>query len=191
MTFNDCIDVIRCDLRCRHQRFSLVVLFKDPVARFHVYLRLTEYLGERSKSPLYWLVKWRFLVLSSRLGFSIPENTLAPGVYLPHYGTVVVNSRARVGEKSVLNVGVVIGRHPNSKDDVPVLGRGVYVGPGAKIFGAINLGDGCVIGANSVVDKNVAESELWVGIPAKFKRKLTEDEYQKFIPDSDTQHGAH
>lgn len=182
MTFKDSLDVVRCDLRSRGQNLSFAVIAKDPIARFHLYLRLTEFLSTRSRSPLYYFIKWRFLVLSSRLGFSIPEHTLGKGVYLPHYGTIVVNSKSKVGAYSVLNVGVVIGRHPSSKEQVPIVGEGVYVGPGAKLFGAISVGDYSVIGANSVVTKDVPERQLWAGVTAKFVREISDQETELYIP---------
>jgi len=185
MTFKECIEVIECDLRSRKQPLAVATLVKDPIARFHLYLRLTEYLGRRGRSPLYYIVKWLFLRLSRLLGFSIPENTLGRGVYLPHYGTIVVNSKAVVGDYCVLNSGVVIGRHPVSKRDVPTLGVGVFVGPGAKVFGAISLASCSVIGANSVVTKDVSSQEFWAGAPATLKRSISESEYRNFISNSD------
>jgi len=182
MTLENCLEIIRVDLSSRSQKLGLVCILKDPISRFHLYLRLCEYLrGRSSLAPLYYFTKWRFLSLSSRLGFSIPENTLGKGVYLPHYGTIVVNSRAYVGDYSVLNVGVVIGRHPSSKDKVPKLGEGVYLGPGVKVFGSVVIGAHSVIGANGVVTGDVPPRELWVGSPAKTLRQISENEYQDFV----------
>lgn len=144
------------DLCSRNQGFSLVRFVVDPVTRFHWYMRVAE---GASKciflKPLYFIFKYLYLSLSLKLGFSIPLFTLEPGVYIPHWGTIVINSRATVGSGSVINVNVVIGRHPSSKDLVPRIGRNVYIGPGAVISGRIVIGDGAVIGANSVVLKNV------------------------------------
>jgi len=181
MIFKECVETITCDLRSRKQKFNLMTLIKDPIARFHAYLRLTEYFSGSKLVPLYYLCKWRFLTLSCRLGFSIPEGTLGKGVYLPHYGTIIVNSRSFVGDYSILNAGVVIGRHPSSKDKVPKLGQGVYLGPGAKVFGDITIRDGSAIGANSVVTCDVPARELWVGSPARLLRPIDQKEYQSFI----------
>ena len=186
MNFAECLSIVRCDLTSRAQVLNLSNLFKDPISRFHLYLRLTEYLATKKRSnvflsPLYYFTKWRFQSLSARLGFSIPENTLGKGVYLPHYGTIVVNSKAYVGDYSVLNVDVVLGRHPSSKDAVPVLGRGVFVGPGVKVFGDANIGSHSVIGANSVVSSTIPAQQLWAGSPASFKRVIELPEYKQFV----------
>lgn len=182
--FKQCIETIKCDLSSRNQGLNLASLMKDPIARFHAYLRLTEHLSDSKLRPLYFFFKWRYLSLSRRLGFSIPEGTLGKGVYLPHYGTIVVNSRSYVGEYSVLNVGVVIGRHPSSKDKVPKLAAGVYLGPGVKVFGDLVIGEKSVVGANSVVTRDIPAGELWVGSPARLLRCVSEQEYQSFVSNS-------
>jgi serine O-acetyltransferase len=49
----------------------------------------------------------------------------------------------------------------------PTLGRDVTVGSGAAILGAITVGDGARIGANSVVVKDVPPNATVVGIPGR------------------------
>jgi len=43
----------------------------------------------------------------------------------------------------------------------------VYIGPGAKIFGAITIGDGAAIGANAVVHRDVSPGVTVGGVPAR------------------------
>ncbi len=194
MKFAECVDIIECDLASRKQRLSGLSIAKDPISRFHLYLRLTEYFdlkrsGNALVVPLYYFLKWRFQSLSVRLGFSIPEHTLGKGVYLPHYGSILVNSKSFVGDYSVLNVGVVLGRHPSSKDAVPVLGEGVFLGPGVKVFGTARIGARSVIGANSVVSYDIASQQLWAGMPAVFKRAIEFEEYKKMVAIPDVWQG--
>jgi serine O-acetyltransferase len=47
-----------------------------------------------------------------------------------------------------------------------MLGDNVSVGTGAVIIGPINVGTNSIIGANSVVTKNVPENVIVSGIPA-------------------------
>ena len=49
---------------------------------------------------------------------------------------------------------------------VPIIGKNVYTGAGAKIIGNVHIGDGAIIGANSVVIKNIPIGETWAGVPA-------------------------
>lgn len=100
-------------------------------------------------------------------GFSIPWIVCGPGLSIAHYGTIVINGNARIGTHCRINIAVNIGANNGSKK-APILGDNVYIGPGAKIFGDINIADNVMIGANSVVNKSVEEiGSAVVRIPAK------------------------
>jgi len=94
-----------------------------------------------------------------RLGFSIPINVFGPGLSIPHYGTIVVNSNAKVGRNCRLHVGTNIGMH---KDAAPVIGDNVYIGPGTIIFGGIEIANNVSIGANTTVSKSITEENVVV-----------------------------
>ena len=49
---------------------------------------------------------------------------------------------------------------------------GVFIGAHSIILKGVTIGERSVIGANSVVTKNIPSDELWAGNPAKFIRKL-------------------
>jgi len=49
---------------------------------------------------------------------------------------------------------------------------GASIGANATILGGLTIGKHAMIGAGSVVTKNVPNGELWVGNPAKFVRKI-------------------
>jgi serine O-acetyltransferase len=107
-------------------------------------------------------------------GISLPpEAEVEGGLYIGHFGHVVVNARARIGRNCNLSPGVVIGSGGRGATDgrpregVPVLGDRVYVGPGAVLFGPIEIGDDAAIGANAVVTKSVPERGVVAGVPAR------------------------
>lgn len=130
-------------------------------------MRRLEYLTNCGNGPLYkalkLIVKIKYKKLAMKLGFSIPINTFGPGLYIPHYGTIVVNGKAKVGSDCKLCTDVCLG---NSRGGVPVIGNNVYIAPGAKIFGDIVIGDNCFIGANAVVNKSFPSDVTIVGVPA-------------------------
>jgi len=66
-------------------------------------------------------------------------------------------------------------QHPVSKGDV-IIGNDVWIGWGAKIFSGVTIGDGAVIGAYSVVTRNVAPYEIVAGNPLKTIRKRFDDD---------------
>lgn len=108
----------------------------------------------------------RFRQLSAKLGFTIPINVFGPGLIIMHRGTIIVTPNARVGANCKINADVQIG--PGRDGGAPRIGDNCYIGPGAKIFGNITLGNNIRIGANAVVNKTFSDDNiLLVGIPAK------------------------
>lgn len=68
-----------------------------------------------------------------------------------------------------------IVNNPSSKGDV-VIGNDVWIADGAKIMSGVTIGNGAVICANALVNKDVAPYTLVAGIPAKPIRKRFSDE---------------
>lgn len=64
--------------------------------------------------------------------------------------------------------------HPKSKGDV-IIGNDVWIGHESVIMSGVNIGDGAVIGARSVVTKDVAPYSIVAGNPARFVRKRFDD----------------
>ncbi len=157
------------DLRhSQYEKYSVMIYFKKPIIRFLRRMRRIEYLTNCRRNNIFSRIQRRYLVLLNdrlavRLGFTIPINTLGPGVCLPHYGTIVISSTSKIGKNSRIHHGVGIGNFNGS----PVIGDNVYIGPGAKLFGDIKIGDNVSIGANSVVNKSVENNVAVAGVPAK------------------------
>ena len=136
--------------------------------RFQLRLRRIEYLHNTAgHNPLKGL--WRFVLevvnhrLATRLGFTIPKNVFGPGLHIVHYGTIVVHPDARVGRNCRLHPSTSIGDY----NGVPHLGDNVYIGPGAKIYGPVTLGDNVAVGANAVVNKSFGSNVTLGGVPAR------------------------
>ena len=90
------------------------------------------------------------------------------GLYLPHPVGVVVGETAVIGKNCILHQGVTLGdRGECHAGSDPQLDDYIEVGTGAKILGAVHLGNYVRVGANSVVLKDVAAYEVAAGIPAK------------------------
>ena len=136
--------------------------------RFQLRLRRIEYLHNTAgHNPLKGM--WRFVLevvnhrLATRLGFTIPKNVFGPGLHIVHYGTIVVHPDARVGRNCRLHPSTSIGDY----NGVPRLGDNVYIGPGAKIYGPVTLGDNVAVGANAVVNKSFGSNVTLGGVPAR------------------------
>jgi len=114
---------------------------------------------------IWFITKSQFRKLSVKLGYSIPINVFGPGLSLPHRGNIIVNPNTKIGDNCRIHVGVNIGAH---HDKAPKIGNNVYIGPGAIIFGDIEIADNVSIGANATVNKSILESHTVVaGTPAK------------------------
>ena len=90
-----------------------------------------------------------------------------PGFVLIHSNGVVINGSVRAGRNVLVEHQVTIGAE---EYESPTLGNDIYVGAGAKIIGAITVGDGARIGANAVVVDDVPAHATVVGIPARVVR---------------------
>ena len=70
---------------------------------------------------------------------------------------------------------------PPAISDLPlkgdtVIGNDVWIGQNAVILPGVHIGDGAIIGANSVVGSDVAPYTIMIGNPAKPLRKRFDDE---------------
>ncbi len=143
-----------------------------PQLRFQKKLRKTEYFMNCRNSwiwkPYILLLKYRLFRSGMKLGYTIPPNVFGPGLAIVHIGTVVVSNLARIGENCRIHTCVNIGADARHGKDAPTIGDNVYIGPGAKIFGGIEIADGIAIGANSVVLDSFEERNISIaGIPAR------------------------
>lgn len=90
------------------------------------------------------------------------------GFVLMHPHGVIINSGVRGGRNVVIESGVVIGAARNGLPvEVPTIGDDVFIGAGAKILGAVRIGNNVRIGANAVVVKDVPDGSTVVGVPAR------------------------
>ena len=171
-SFKECQEYIKGDafryLGKEGGAFSLY--FKVPGFKYTVWLRLCSYLcGRRSLLPLYAYAKYKHKKLSIKYGIQIPFGTvIGKGFYMGHYGGIVVNGNAIIGNNVNLSQGVTIGMsNRGERAGYPILRDNIYIGPGAKIVGRVVISSGVAIGANAVVTKDIPENAVVVGIPAR------------------------
>jgi len=106
--------------------------------------------------------------LGSRLGFIISAGCFGDGLKLEHFGSVIVNPKARIGKNCTIHGNCCIGSKGGFPDDSPVIGDNVDIGQGAQILGGIKVADNVRIGAGAIVVKDILTPGVTVvGIPAK------------------------
>ncbi len=97
-----------------------------------------------------------------------PAAVIGKGFFIDHGMGVVIGETTEIGAYVTLYQGVTLGGTGNEQGKRhPTLGNHVIVGAGAKILGAIVVGDHVRIGANSVVLKSIPAHNTVVGIPGK------------------------
>lgn len=156
-----------------------VIFEKDPAARnvleiLVCYPGLHALLFHRAAHSL-WCYKLKFLArFVSYIGRFLTGIEIHPGArigkkfFIDHGMGVVIGETAEIGDNVILYHGVTLGSTTWKKvKRHPTLGNDVIVGAGAKILGAITVGDGCVIGSGSVVVKPVPPNSTVVGIPGR------------------------
>lgn len=84
---------------------------------------------------------------------------------MPHPNGIVIHPGATIGCNCLIFQQVTIGTREGQAP--PVIGGHVDIGAGAKILGAVTIGNHACIGANAVVLKDVPEDKTAVGVPAK------------------------
>lgn len=102
-------------------------------------------------------------------GISIrPQAVIGEGLYINHGSSVYISGDAVIGRHCNISHEVTIGVGGRDlQRGVPRLGNRVFIGPGAKLFGSIVIGDDVAIGANTVVTHSIPDRAVAAGIPAK------------------------
>ena len=104
-----------------------------------------------------------------------------PGLVLIHATGVVINGQVQGGANVHIEHQVTIGAERRRS---PIIGNDVFIGAGAKVLGAVRVGDGARIGANAVVVEDVPPYTTVVGIPARVVRqRLAPVETTNHLPD--------
>lgn len=115
------------------------------------------------------LLRWiMFLLYNSVIP---PQCSIGKHSWFAHGGIgVVLHPDCIVGERVLIGQGVTLGG--NFGSGAPKIGNDVWIGPGARILGAVTIGDNSIIGANSVVIKNVDENSVIGGVPGKLIKTI-------------------
>jgi serine O-acetyltransferase len=96
---------------------------------------------------------------------------IGPGFRIEHAGKSYINAAAVFGAGCTImhNVTVGVSHSRRGGSGVPVVGDRVFIGPNAVLYGGIHVGDDAMIGANSVVNRDVPAGALAAGVPATIR----------------------
>lgn len=115
---------------------------------------------------------WRLILRHHQIkyGFQIyPETQIGEGLYLGHWGSLVINPKAKIGRNCNIAQGVTIAQANRGKNEgVPEIGNEVWIGPNAVIVGNIKIGDNVLIAPNAYVNIDIPSNAVVMGNPATF-----------------------
>ena len=118
----------------------------------------------RATMPFYWLV---YRLIETLVGISLPKDAvIGPGLRIWHFGGIFLHNDVRIGANCTLRQGVTIGNRQEG-GPVPVIGDDVEFGCYAQALGGVRIGNGCRIGAMSVVLTDMPDGSTAVGVPAR------------------------
>lgn len=140
------------------------------------HLRYVEYYQDKNKLTFLWHFFW-YKRLGFKLRMTIYPNTLGPGFRIYHAGDFVhVGPNVRIGRNCTMLPGVVFGNKTEEPDERPVIvGDNCYFGLGAKIFGSVRIGNNVIVGANTVVTKDIPDNAIVGGVPARIIKYKSND----------------
>lgn len=167
-----------------------MMLHKIKVAVYYILfynLPNSRYLGFFSHCRCWYLHKV-MKVLSS-----VESTKIENRVYLSQFRNVKIGRGCRINENVFIqsavigdkvliapNVAILSKSHNHSmvdipivdqgesEDVVPIIGSDVWIGRNAIVFPGVKIGDGAIIGACSLVNKDVEPYTIVAGIPAQF-----------------------
>jgi serine O-acetyltransferase len=117
-----------------------------------------------------WIASGLQSDMSDKFGVDIhPASQWGKGITMDHGTSVVVGETAVIGDNVYLMHDVTLGATGNSDDHDrhPKIGRGVFLACKSTILGNIQIGDGAVVGAQSLVNRDVPPGYTAVGTPSR------------------------
>lgn len=169
------IEMVKSDLFRYTGKISFKHFLKNyalnPAFKYLLYFRLANSIGNL---PLIGcIIRLRLLLLSYKFHYQLPRQTaVGYGLYLGHYGPIIINNRAIIGSNCNIAAGVVIGQANRGKrKGTPTIGNRVWIGANSVIVGAVTIGDDCLIAPLSYVNIDVPANSLVMGNPGMIVKK--------------------
>ena len=168
---------------------------KDPAARgaldiwlsypgFHA-IRFHRFANALWRGGFKRLARWVSHCSRFFTGIEIhPGAFIGRRVFIDHGMGIVIGETAEVHDDCTIYQGVTLGGTSLERGAKrhPTLAKGVIVSAGAKVFGSFTVGEGAIIGSNSVVLKAVPAGATAVGIPARIITKEAKEGREAHAP---------
>ncbi|KRO97113.1 MAG: serine O-acetyltransferase [Proteobacteria bacterium] len=179
------VDQAARDIQATVDRDSACNLYSSPFLYFKGFLSLQAYrvahrLWNQDRKSLALLLQHR---ISMTFAVDIhPGAKIGSGLMIDHATGLVIGETAVVEDSvSIMQSVTLGGTGKETGDRHPKIRRGVLIGPGAKILGNIEVGEGAMVAAASVVLKDVCARDIVAGVPAKRVGRVNSDHPSKVM----------
>ncbi|KAF3306232.1 MULTISPECIES: serine O-acetyltransferase EpsC [Lactobacillales] len=133
-------------------------------------------------SHFFWIRNFKLIArIITRISIMINSIEISPGanlgnnVIISHGIGTVIGINSVIGDNVLIRQNVTIGQKGNSHllhDEYPTIENNVSIGAGTVILGKVNVGENVIIGANSVVTKDVPNNSVIAGVPFKIIKNI-------------------
>ena len=114
----------------------------------------------------------------------IPYTTqIGEGLYIGHYGTIVINPEAKIGKNFSVTAEALVGNSQGKLGGVPVIGNNVRMGQFSVVVGGITVGNDVLIAPGAFVNFDVPDNSIVIGNPGQIiqKEKSPTAKYNVFL----------
>lgn len=178
------------DLRRKREHYTLKPSFKNKYLKVTLQFgtlavmvyRLGRFCIESRWGWLLWPVYGLADLVAGWIGrISIdPRTDIGPGFVIHNFSTIFIEAE-RIGKNFTINQGVTVG-YDWRRSGRPILGDNVFLGAGAKVLGAVRVGNNVVVAANALVVAPVESNCVVSGVPARVVMRLPEESYVESVP---------
>jgi serine O-acetyltransferase len=159
------------DISADISRWADILMKGKPDALFYRFLFLMSFYPE-FRNLFYYRVGDFSIILNifcRRMDtLFLAAQSIGPGLFIQH-GFATIIAAKRIGAHCWINQQVTVGY--SNETDCPIIGDNVTICAGAKVIGAVVVGENSKIGANAVVVKTVPPNVTVVGVPARIVRR--------------------
>ena len=153
-------------------RARLDAWFREPGFRFTWYLRKVSWYAKQKRGPYIFAFVYNRILLNHyrfRYGFDIsPSTIIGPGLYLGHFGGIVISPHAVIGSNVNIAQGATIGATSRgARKGAPIIEDRVWIGSHAIIVGKITVSEDALIAPGAYVNFDVPSKAVVLGNPGR------------------------
>lgn len=135
--------------------------------------RYTYYFRKAKQGGIFKII-WMILLRRMQLKYhiQIPYQTeIGEGLYIAHYGTIIINPKAKIGKNFTIAPGALVGFTLGKRIGFPVIGNNVRIFQNAIVIGDIRIGNNVLIAPGAFCNFDVPDNCIVIGNPGKIIQK--------------------